>query len=239
VISQTEAGIFSCPVTGCVTAPTMLAPATEPGGMAVGATDVYWTEDIEGTVYHVPKTGGTPAPMQLYEAGSGLSFPFRCAVDASSLYVMDEYAGVYRVPLSGGDPVLMVQQSATSGFWPIALDVNSVYFSTGTEIASAPKTAVDASAGIPVVPGLVAPKGVFFDPSISSVYWTDFGTYQSSDGTLGKVGADGGITLLSSNLPRPLTLTVSGNVLLWLSESAFDGTGNPTPNTGALWRQAK
>jgi hypothetical protein len=240
VISQTEAGIFSCPLAGCTSAgPTMLAPATEPGCLAVGPTDVYWSEDIEGTVYHVPKSTGSQTPMSLYGAGSGLTFPFRCAIDSSSFYVMDEYAGVYRVPLSGGAPILMVPQSATNGVWPLTIDPDTVYFSTGTSIARVPNTTVDASAGIPIVPGLVDPKGVFFDPATSYVYWSDFGTEQGSDGQLGKVGADGGITVLSGGLPRPFALTVSGNDVYWLSESAFDSAGNSVPNTGAIWRQAK
>jgi hypothetical protein len=215
----------------------MLAPATEPGCLAVGPTDVYWTEDIEGTVYHVTKSGGSSTA--LYAASSGLNFPFRCAIDSSSFYVMDEYAGVYRVPLSGGDPILMVPQSATNGVWPLTIDPGTVYFSTGSAIARIAKTAVDASAGIPIVRPLVAPKGVFFDPATSYVYWSDFGTDQGSDGQLGKVDVDGGITVLSSGLPRPFALTVSGNDVFWLSESAFDGAGNSLPNTGAVWRQAK
>jgi hypothetical protein len=238
--NPSEAGIFSCPLAGCVGLPTQLAPASDPGCVAVGATEVYWTDMTDGTVYHVPKSSGAATAMQLFDAGMGLNSPYRCAVDGSSLYVMDSLAGVYRVPLSGGDPIVVVQPSASlAGAWPIALDPSTIYFSTGAGIARIPKTVVDASAGIPIVSNLTSPFGVLFDPPTSDVYWTDRGFAEGSSGLLGKVSADGSIAVLSGGLPRPTELTVTGGTVFWLSETAFDSQGNFVSNTGALWRQAK
>jgi hypothetical protein len=218
----------------------MVAPASQPACVAVSSTDVYWT-DYTGTVYRVSKSGGTPNVTELFDAGVGASFPIRCAIDSSFLYLTDYFAGVYRVPLSGGDPVLMVSPTTTKGALqrPIALDSQNVYFGMAAAIASAPKTAIDASTGIAIVPNLLSPGGLSFDPATSAVYWSDYGADQASSGMLGKVGEDGGVTVLSSGLPRPIALTVTGNDVFWLSHSAFDSRDAHVPNTGALWRQPK
>jgi hypothetical protein len=237
VHSIDEAGIWSCPVSGCPAGgPKKLAPGNRPSCVAVSATDVYWFD--EGTAYHVPK-GGAPSATPLFAVGSSLAGPGRCTLDSSSFYVMDGAGNVYRVPLSGGVPILMVQGSANVDVpLPITLDANTVYFSTGTAIARVPKTAVDASAGIPIVPNLLVAVGLFLDPVSFNIYWVDMGTFQGSDGTLGKVNEDGGIAVLSGGLPRPFDLTVRGEDVFWLSNTAWDA-GAPVPNTGALWRQPK
>ncbi len=73
------------------------------------------------------------------------------------------------------------------------------------------------------------------------MYWCDWGNI-GTDGTLGKVGVDGGgKVVLNASLTTPEAITVSGPYLLWLSNGTVQdvSTGAAFPSTGILYRQAK
>jgi hypothetical protein len=55
-----------------------------PFGVAVDATDVYWTDLVAGTVMKIATDGGPALTL-----ASGLSAPVEVAVDATSVYVLD------------------------------------------------------------------------------------------------------------------------------------------------------
>lgn len=49
-----EGGVFRCAVTGC-SAPDLIARVVQPGGIALDATRVYWSDTASGTVSSLPK----------------------------------------------------------------------------------------------------------------------------------------------------------------------------------------
>ncbi len=53
-VSPSRGGVFRCPVTGCL-APELIAATGEPGGIAVDATRVYWSDTSSGTISSLPK----------------------------------------------------------------------------------------------------------------------------------------------------------------------------------------
>ncbi len=233
-----NSAIWSCPLTGCSGTPIKLADATSPNCVVVDANYVYWTEGYDNTVNRVAKTGGTGGGTLLYDAGdSVITGAGPCALDSAFVYVTDEYAGLFRVPIAGGNPVMMATGNSEAFDWQVALDTTSAYYGSDLQVMRSPKNAQDA--GVIAVPNLNIAGGLFFDAPSSTLYWTDFGSNQASNGVVGKLAADGGITVIGSALPRPFSVTVSGGYVFWLSESSFDSGGSLIANTGALWRQAK
>ncbi len=53
-VYPTRGGVFRCAVSGC-SAPEMMAATTQPGGVAVDATRVYWSDTTNGTVFALAK----------------------------------------------------------------------------------------------------------------------------------------------------------------------------------------
>jgi hypothetical protein len=124
--------VMSVPIKGGTV--TTLAPSPDLGvspGIAVTATDLYWTNE-RGTVMKVDKGGGTPVTV-----ASGQNQPLGIAVDATSVY-WTTYAlcagaldgavtcsgSVMAVPLGGGASTTLSQLGA----YEIAVDGTSVYF---------------------------------------------------------------------------------------------------------------
>lgn len=51
---QNAGGVFRCPVTGCA-APELIASVVQPGGIALDASRVYWSDAVSGTIASLPK----------------------------------------------------------------------------------------------------------------------------------------------------------------------------------------
>jgi len=231
--------IWSCPISGCTT-PARLSSAGIPYGIAVDATYVYWVDNDDGTVHKIAKVGGTDGV--LYDAGSSFFFdPGLISVDTAFVYVSDDNNQVARVPVTGGEPILMAV-GPRAGYFPVVTDSTSLYFGEEGQILVASKTSQDG--GVPLTSSVPWPIGLALDPPASTVYWADYGSGLVDDGTVGKVGIDGGgATVLASSLVTPQGVAVSGSFVFWLSF----GTLNHDPmasmatlaRTGALFRAAK
>src|SRR5262249_42058160 len=79
-------------------------------GVAVDATDVYWTDTDGDVVMKVPKGGGLPVKL-----ATG-SQPTSIAVDATDVYWTNTYSGeVMRVPKGGGVPVVFAAGQPRAG----------------------------------------------------------------------------------------------------------------------------
>ena len=227
--------IWSCPIAGC-TSPARLASANIPYGVVLDASYVYWCDNNDYTVHRIAKTNGTDTV--LYDGGGFIPLaPGLCAVDTAFVYVSDVNNSLSRIPVTGGDPVVMTR-GPNGGLFGITIGATDVYFGESGQIASVPKT---SDSGTPIA-SVLNPLGLDLDPAAGMLYWADYGSGAANDGTVGKVGIDGGgMTLLGTRLVTPQGITVSGNSIFWISWGTLDST-TPTgavANTGVLFRRSK
>src|SRR5262245_58942346 len=111
---------------GSACQPVFLAAGTEAAlGIAIDATNVYWTEII-GHVYSAPLTGG--AATKLGNTGAGA---YGIALVGNTLYVTSDGANVWRLSTTPGTPIQVASVPAGEGVTiAIAADASNVYFST-------------------------------------------------------------------------------------------------------------
>jgi hypothetical protein len=109
-------------------------------GLAVSATDLYWSADVAsaGCLMKVPLSGGTPSAIS-QGAGAGA-----VVLDADSIYWFDRSSPdsflIQKAPLAGGSPTTVA--TSVGQVWSIAVDDTSLYFadaSGGTIVKVTPK----------------------------------------------------------------------------------------------------
>jgi hypothetical protein len=127
-------------------APSTLAnEQSDPFFLALGATNVYWTDDYG--LNAVSKAGGTPVTLT-----GACSLPPDCAcvdatlvVDSTSAYCLDLFHGVLKVALAGGTVTTLAsagnEMSYPGGILPeeIAIDEEAVYWVSNDGLMSVPK----------------------------------------------------------------------------------------------------
>jgi hypothetical protein len=247
-----QGAIWSCNVsggpTGCQT-PTKLAAALDPYGLAVDATYVYWVDANLNTVHRV-KANGSGTDEVLYtppgtDGGLGvfLDSPVRCAVDGTNLYILDLQANAYRMPKGGGSPVMIA--SGNNIISDIAADgTGAVYFGEQGNVRRSSAGMLLALVSTSTTT-INQPDGLALDNLTGMLYWADFGSGVTNDGTIGRVSTDGTqATLLQQSLATPSSVTVSGNYVYWLSagdllSSTSTSTTYVANNTGRLFRTHK
>jgi len=228
--------VWSCPISGCGGSPTKLTAADSPFGLAVDATYVYWADWDDSTVHRVPKGGGNDDV--LYDGGGPVSVGEEIVYDTSSLYFTDANGDVFKLPIGGGAPSLMASWGYNGG-WPVRVDSNWVYYGQPGGVSAMAKTATDG--GPFIADNLQDPLGIALDPSSGRLYWADYGSGIGNDGTIGRIGLDGGgRSIVASSQVNVEDVTVSGNYVFWLSNGTLeDDAGNPLPSSGELFRMPK
>jgi hypothetical protein len=101
-----------------------------PMGLAVDATNVYWTNEGDGTVMKKPLAGGNATMV-----ASGQNEPRAIAVDATSAYWVNAGSGgtnqdgaVMKAPLGGGTAIVLAPNQSFP--YSIAVDASNVYWTT-------------------------------------------------------------------------------------------------------------
>jgi hypothetical protein len=108
----------------------VIASGMRPGGLALDATSVYWTESDTGRVMRrardVVPDGGAPAAA----IATGQSAPGAMAIDAKYAYWCDEGDGTVRSARLDGSEAPVVVASGQNGPSAIAVGGGAVYFVT-------------------------------------------------------------------------------------------------------------
>jgi hypothetical protein len=233
---NTQGGIQSCPISGCTGGtPTTLAPASIPFGIAVDATYVYWADNDDNSVHRVKKIGGTDTV--LYDGGTGLIVEGTwCVVDSNYIFVSDANQDVVRFPINGGAPST-VAAGGLGAPCPLTLDSANIYYGANGGIIRASKTSNDG--GTVIASSITDTDSLVIDPTTSTLYWSDYGSSTADDGTVGKVGTDGGGQKnIGASLVTPESVAVSGAYVFWITNGTLGDSG-ATAHSGTLMRTEK
>ena len=142
------------------------------------------------------------------------------ALDGDVLYFADDEGGVFRLSRNGGEPTRLVGLNDGTLVVSLAVDEQSVYFSTAAPdgfLASI--YSVQKSGGRPALlaSGVVTPFDLAIDEEF--IYWNSIGTPEDEeflpDGKIERMRKDGSArTTLASSLSYPLAIALDGpNVL--------------------------
>jgi hypothetical protein len=190
------------------------------GGLAVDATNVYWSAG--GDLKTVALTGGTPTVLA---PGTAVAI----AVDATNVYWADKAGSIYKVPIGGGAATVVASwQGIPAG---LAIDATNVYW---TSSLKGQGTVLQAPiAGGPAVVLASAqndPRSIVVDAT--SVYWGNAGG-SPAYGSVMKVPIGGGAALqLATSMTGPTGLAIDKSYVYWGNQ----GTWPETAINGTLMR---
>jgi hypothetical protein len=121
--------IRTCPSTGCVGAPRVIASSVDFNSMAVDESHVYWTSRQDSAVFRLPLSGtGLPEAIALNETN-----PDQVMVSGKHVYWIERAkeanSTIKRVSKQGGEPAVALAKAQNQA---IALSVDSdfVYWAT-------------------------------------------------------------------------------------------------------------
>ena len=121
--------------------------ATNPSSTRVDSARVYWVQESTGSVVAIPIYGGALSTLAV--GGGGV---FYIAIDATSVYFANEYAGtLLKAPLDGDGGQTVTLATGRSSPAAIAVDGTGVYWAdfNGSAILQAPLSGVPEG-GAPV-----------------------------------------------------------------------------------------
>jgi hypothetical protein len=201
-----------------------------PWGLALDATNLYWSDNMRGEIMVAPKSGASPRVLATDTR------PLELAVDATSIYWTDQQGLVLKAPLQGGSPVTLASSSGeTVG---IAVDSAAVYFTTaGTFDGLVGKVSIDGSGEQTLASGQGDPLDVAI--SESRVFWSNDMPFsnpgsQQQGNVVASVPVDGGaISTIASGQQGASQVAVDSTSVYWttprgeLLKSPLDG-GTPS-----------
>jgi hypothetical protein len=198
--------------------------------IALGATDVFYTDAAAGVIKRVPKAGGSATVF-----ASGLAGPSVLAVDASGVYVVEsgDSGNVVRISLDGATSTKLatgqpdpqgIMLTATDVYWTNGgtFDVNA-QVNVGAAIMKVPK-----AGGTPVeVVNVEGAKGMVADSTF---------LYFAAGDSIWRAPAAGGAKEAFAPLQKqPRSITADANYIYW----ANWGTGASSYTDGDVRRLPK
>ncbi len=211
----------ACTAGPCLT--TLAADPKAPTGIAVDASNVYWTDS--DSVMKVPIVGGTPTSL-----ASGQNGPWAIAVASGYVYWTNRGSpgsgysdgSVARMPSDGsGSPLTLATQQTKPQ--SLAVDGANVYWISGQTLMSVP---VDGGVAATVLVSQEMPiNGVAL--SDTSVYWTS-GASPGSVMTMPKSG-QGMPTRFASASALLSAIAVSSTNVCWISTANMKTESNCLP----------
>jgi hypothetical protein len=191
------------------------APLSEPIGIALDATSVYWTNELSSHgLYKMPLTGGPP--VSLAAGGSG-----QLAISPTDAYWFDVYGSLLTAPLQGGATVTLAP--AESGVTSVAIDATSVYWTTFLSNGGTLQRLPLHGGGSPeaLFRGEVGAAGVAVDNT--NVYWVEFETDRHT-GFIMSLPVAGGVATTLTHPQRPIlgslfcSIVTDNENLYWFAE---------------------
>jgi len=98
---------------------------TEPYGLSVNGTSVYWTDNLNGRVFRSPISAGSSTPPPATALAIGQAHPTFLTTDDVSVYFTTINA-VMRIPEEGGMPMKIADDQANG----MAIDDDYVYWTS-------------------------------------------------------------------------------------------------------------
>ena len=215
--SPTELGnqgfIFSAPIGGVTTA--AFSPVQEdPVAVSADDTHIYWITGGRGV--NDPLGGVASTVMRASKDGSGLTtlheggYPGALAVDETSVYWTDRELGqIMSVPLGGGDATVLAQGQGTELSF-LAIDGDSVYWTTGASLGGASGTVAKISKAGGEVVILASEQGAPAGLALSgrTLVWANQG-----DGRVRSISTDGGAIFDIRRTTAPRAVAISGDTV--------------------------
>ena len=198
-------------------------------GIAVNATDVYFTMSRAGTVSRVSRSGGA---VQVLATSQPFPAPGEIALDSKNVYWVNQGASqgtgsVMKLSLTGNTPEAL----ATSEIGPIAIaiDGSNVYWAGYADVGEGAIMKVPIAGGtkvqLAVGDSMRYPYRIAVDAT--DVYWINAGSGPVTDGSIMRVPQAGGtIVTLAADLGPGQGLVVTGGTVYFVSKSGVQSVSS-------------
>ena len=205
-----------------------------PSGIVLDATQVYWTDTYDNSIYSVAKAGGLKAVVTT----GGVDPYGPISIDGSTLYWATG-ASISRVSTSGAGKSAVIAgeayipdltQDGSQLFWLRRGTFSGSAYNNDGEVA---KAAIGGGSVTILANGQKRPLAIVENGSY--VYWVNEGTYTGAvyngDGSVLRVGKSGGaITTIATNQNKPCGIAVSSSSIYWTN--CGEGVVMVKPTTG-------
>lgn len=223
--------LYRAPLAGLPDAgsPFLVGSSAKPWNLALDGDNVFWTDvsygQSNGTVFRSLRTGLPEGGPLVVAPGAAASYGV--AVRGGYVYWADSLGGrVLRASPDGSTQTELVRGEGTVYF--VAVNDTTVYWTTDTEVRSAPAGGLpDGGAAHVVATGQKRPWSIALDAT--SIYFTTVGGAQTMDGTVARcplAGCPGGVTKpLADHLDHPDGIALDDSSIYWTNggDGQLDG----------------